>query len=543
MFAEQIQNGIIYGDQNFFVPPHLNFGAFVLEKILEHNDRVALINGETEEQITYPKMVQKIVNIASSLTDLGVEIGDVVAIASENRLEYFVSSIAVYCCGGISTFFNNAYTKNELTHAIDISKPKFMFVSGEVFKRHSETLRSINFIKKIVLYDDIESSGNDCIRYRELSERYVDINTYKPIDYKGKNGTCMILYTSGTTGLAKGAKITHLNLIVACQQPHFGSSLSRELTSLFIAPWSSTMGQICGLQDIVHGIRTVFLTKYEERLYIKTIEKYKVGYLTMPPPLVVMLCKSSIVNEYDISSVEILFVGGAPTNPKTITQLKTRYPHIKHLLQAYGATEATGSVCREMEVAPKEGSVGPIVPGIIIKVVDPETNKVLGVGEPGEVRMSGPAVFDGYIGKDKKDDFDEAGFYKTGDIAYYDKDGYFYIVDRIKEIIKYKAWQVPPSELEGILLQHPAVKEAGVTGTPDLLAGELPTAFVVKQQGAIVTEKEIVDYISDKVAPWKRLRGGVIFVDEVPKTPSGKILRRKLKALLQSVQKIPASKL
>ncbi|XP_052737716.1 luciferin 4-monooxygenase-like [Bicyclus anynana] len=426
MFAEQIKNGIIYGDQNFFVPPHLNFGAFVLEKILKHNDKVALINGETGVQITFREMVQKIVNIASALTDLGVEIGDVVAIASENRLEYFVSSIAVYCCGGISTFFNNAYTKNELTHAINISKPKFIFVSGEVFKKHRETLRNIDFIKKFILYDEMVTS-NDCIHYRELAERYVDVNTYKSVDYKG------------TTGSAKGAKITHLNLIVACQQP--------------------------------------------------------------------------------------------------------QCPHIKHLLQAYGITEATGAVTREMETAPKEGSVGPVVPGIIIKVVDPETNKILGVGEPGEVRISGPAVFDGYIGKDKKDDFDEEGFYKTGDIAYYDKDGYFYIVDRIKEIIKYKAWQVPPSELEGLLLQHPSIKEAGVTGTPDLLAGELPTAFVVKQQDAKVTEQEIIDYISDKVAPWKKLRGGVIFVDEVPKTPSGKILRRKLKALLQSVQKIPASKL
>ncbi|CAH2254766.1 jg15375 [Pararge aegeria aegeria] len=164
-------------------------------------------------------------------------------------------------------------------------------------------------------------------------------------------------------------------------------------------------------------------------------------------------------------------------------------------------------------------------------VVDRETDKVV-VGEPGEVQISGPTVVvEGYIGKDKKDDFDEEGYYKTGDIAYYYEEGYFFIVDRIKEIIKYKAWQVPPSELEG-LLQHPAVKEAGVIGAPDILAGELPTAFVVKQPGFQVTKQEIAEYINKQVAPWKRLRGGVIFVNEIPKTPSGKILRRKLLALL-----------
>ncbi|XP_034838793.1 luciferin 4-monooxygenase-like isoform X1 [Maniola hyperantus] len=541
MFAEQIKNGVIYGDQNFFVPPHLNFGAFVLEKILEHKDRVALINGATDKQITYQEMVQKIVNIASALTDIGVKIGDVVAIASENRLEYYITSTAVYCCGGISTFFNNAYTKNELIHAVNISQPKYIFVSGEVFKNQYDTLKSFNGIQKFILYDD-EPKSRNCLHYRDLSERYVDINTYKPVDFKGKNGICMILYTSGTTGLAKGAKLTHLSLIAACQQP---SSVTRDLTPLSVAPWSSTMGQICTIQDIVNGTKLVFLPKYNERLYIKTIEKYKIGLLAMAPPLVVMLCKSTIVNEYDISSVEVLYVGGAPTNPKTIRQVRTRFPHIKHFLQGYGITEATGAVCREMEIGAKEGSVGQVVPGIIIKVVDPETNKLVGVSEPGEVRISGPVIFDGYIGKDKKEDFDEEGFYKTGDIAYYDKDGFFYIVDRIKEIIKYKAWQVPPSELEGLLLQHPAVKDAGVTGAPDLLAGELPTAFIVKQPDVRVTEQEIVSYITEKVAPWKRLRGGVIFVDEIPKTPSGKILRRKLRQLLskQRPQKLPASKL
>ncbi|XP_050362013.1 uncharacterized protein LOC126781197 [Nymphalis io] len=538
---KQMKSRIIYGDQNFFVPSHLNFGAYILQKILAHNSgQAALINGATEEQITYGEMAQKIVNIASSLSRLGVREGDVVAIFSENRIEYLLTTLAVYYSGAIITFFNNAYTKGDLTHAISISKPKYMFISGEVYKTQYEVIENTKTIQKYVLFDDVPLQSNS-IYFKELSEKHIDIKSCNHFDFKGTPQTCMILYSSGTTGLAKGAKINHLNLIVSSQQPMM---TDKYLTPLMIAPWSSTMGIIRILKEIAFGRTFVFLSKYNERQYLKTIQKYKIGLLSVAPPLIVMLYKSSIVKEFDMSSVEIIYSGGAPITLESIRQLKTRFPHMK-VLQGYGMTEATGAVTEDLDNAPREGSVGRIVPGNIIKIADPETNKTLGCGEPGEVRIKGLIIFGGYVGRDMQNDFDAEGFYKTGDIAYYDEDGYFYIVDRIKELIKYKGWQVTPSELEAVILQHPAVKDAGVTGAPDTLAGELPTAFVVKQTDAKITEQEIIDYVSDKVAPWKRLRGGVIFLKEIPKTASGKILRRELQALLSKLrpQKLPASKL
>ncbi|XP_050681325.1 luciferin 4-monooxygenase-like isoform X2 [Leptidea sinapis] len=194
-------------------------------------------------------------------------------------------------------------------------------------------------------------------------------------------------------------------------------------------------------------------------------------------------------------------------------------------------TETTGATTQDYETSPREGSVGRTAAGNIIKVVDPDTGKLLGCREAGEVCVKGAVLFQGYIGILPNTLFDDEGFYKTGDIAYYDEDGYFYIVDRIKELIKYNAWQVSPSELEALLLQHAHIKDVGVVGAPDPKAGELPTAFVVKQPNSIITETEIVDYVKSKVASWKHLRGGVIFVNEIPKNPSGKILRRKLKQL------------
>ncbi|XP_026493694.2 uncharacterized protein LOC113398949 [Vanessa tameamea] len=538
---KQTKSGIIYGDQNFFVPSHLNFGAYVLQKLLTHKrGQTALINGATEEQITFGEIAQKIVNIASSLSRLGVKQGDVVAIFSENRIEYVLTALAVYYSGAIITFFNNAYTKGDLTHALSISKPKYMFLSGELYKTQYEVIENTKYIQKYVLYDDAEMRSN-CLHFKELSEKHVDIKSGNYFDFKGTPQTCMILYSSGTTGLAKGAKINHLNLIVSSQQPMM---TDRDLTPLMIAPWSSTMGIIRILKEIAFGRTTVFLPKYNEIQYLKTIQKYKIGLLSVAPPLIVMLYKSNIVKDFDISSVKIVYSGGAPITPESIHQLKSRFPHM-NVLQGYGMTEATGAVTEDLDNSPREGSVGRIVPGNIIKISDPNTNKTLGCGEPGEVRVKGLVLFEGYVGRDMQNDYDAEGFYKTGDIAYYDQDGYFYIVDRIKELIKYKGWQVTPSELEAVILQHPDVKDAGVTGAPDTLAGELPTAFVVKQANAKVTEQEIIDYVSDKVAPWKRLRGGVIFLKEIPKTASGKILRRELQALLskQRPQKLPASKL
>ncbi|CAH2102457.1 unnamed protein product [Euphydryas editha] len=538
---KQTKSGVIYGDQNFLVPPHLNVGAFILQQILAHNsEQPALINGATGEQITFGEMAQKIVNISSSLSRLGVQQGDVVAICSENRIEFLLTTFAVFHCGAIVTFFNNAYTKAELIHALNISKPKYLFISGEVYKAQYEVIENTKLIKKYVVYDEVPLRSNS-IHFRDLVERKVDINSCKYFDFKGTPHTAMILYSSGTTGLAKGAKLSHLNLIVSGLQPMI---TDRNLTPLMIAPWSSTMGIILIMKEMSYGRTCVYLSKYNEELFLQTIQKYKIGVLVVAPPLIVMFCKSTLVNKYDVSSVELIYSGGAPVTSEVIDQLKTRFPHML-VIQGYGMTEGTGGVTQDSDKAPKQGSVGKVLPGFIIKVVNPDTNKTLGCGEPGEIRIKGLAVFQGYVGKDLQDIVDDEGYYKTGDIAYYDEDGYFYIVDRIKELIKYKGWQVTPTELETVILQHPAVKDAGVTGAPDTLAGELPTAFVVKQPGAKVIEQDIIDFVANKVAPWKKLRGGVLFVDEIPKTPSGKILRRKLQELLskQSPQKLPASKL
>lgn len=260
----------------------------------------------------------------------------------------------------------------------------------------------------------------------------------------------------------------------------------------------------------------------------------------MVPPLMVFFAKHPLVDEYDLSSVLLLLCGAAPLSEELKESIKKRIG-VPMIREAYGLSEATLTVLRQSPENEKPGSVGKLMFGFWGKVVNPDTGKICGPHERGELWVKGTQVMKGYVNDPEatRNAIDKDGFLHTGDIVYYDEDENFYVVDRLKELIKYKAFQVPPAELEGILLTNSKISDAAVVGLPDEDAGELPLAFVVKQKGIDVTEDEIIKYISDRVSSAKRLRGGVRFINSIPKNPSGKILRRELRDLL----KIQKSKL
>lgn len=203
--------------------------------------------------------------------------------------------------------------------------------------------------------------------------------------------------------------------------------------------------------------------------------------------------------------------------------------------QGYGLSESTLSLLVQNDQACKPGSVGALKVGLWAKVVDPDTGKVLGANERGELCFKGDCIMKGYIGDSKATQTAiKDGWLHTGDIGYFDEDFEFFIVDRIKELIKYKGFQVPPAEIEALLLTHPKIKDAAVIGKPDEEAGELPMAFVVKQpHGSDLTENDVIQFVAERASPAKKLRGGVMFLDEIPKNPSGKILRRVLRDMLK----------
>lgn len=354
------------------------------------------------------------------------------------------------------------------------------------------------------------------------------------------NHVAVICCSSGTTGLPKGVMLTDKNLLTVVRHLISSSAASTDMTitCLALLPFFHIYSFTILLVRLIFGNKNVVLSRFDEKVFLQTIEKYKIAYLTLVPPLMVFLAKHPIVDRYDLSSVKEIWCGAAPLSEEIAKAVAKRL-NLSGINQGYGLTETTLAVLSASASARKLGSVGKLVPGVSAKVISIEENgtaEPLGPNCEGELCFKGDIIMKGYCNDEKstKATIDKHGWLHSGDVGYYDEDGYFYIVDRLKELIKYKGFQVPPAELEALLLTCPGVRDAAVVGLPNEEAGELPLAFVVKQDRSRVTEEHIVKYVNDRVSSHKRLRGGVIFVDSIPKTPSGKILRRVLRNKLKS---------
>ncbi len=252
------------------------------------------------------------------------------------------------------------------------------------------------------------------------------------------------------------------------------------------------------------------------------------------PQLLLLLAKSPKAAQYDLSSIMEVGCGAAPVTKQLEDIVKSRFENVK-ILQVYGMTESSGLLLYQKQLE-KPGSIT-LLPGLKGKVVDAQGN-ALGPNEKGELCFKGKNVMKGYIGNEKatRETIDEDGWLHTGDVGYYDDESQFFIVERLKELIKYNAFQVPPAEIEGILQMHPKVREAGVFGIPDEKTGEKAVAFVVKQPGVDVTDQEIIEFVAEKASKPKQLHGGVYFVDQLPKNDTGKVMRRILKEMWQKQQ-------
>lgn len=355
-----------------------------------------------------------------------------------------------------------------------------------------------------------------------------------------QDDTATLLYSSGTTGESKGVVSSHKNLIAMVQTIVERFRLN-EGDHKFIC--TVPMFHIYGLAAFATGIlaagsTVIVLSKFEMGEMLSTIVKYRATYLPLVPPILVALINEAdqIRERYDLSSLNFVLSGGAPLSKEMVEGFSEKFPGVT-ILQGYGLTESAGigASTDTLEESRRYGTAGLLSPNTEAKIVDPENGKALLVNQTGELWLRAPSVMKGYFSNPEatSSTIDSEGWLRTGDLCYIDDDGFIFVVDRLKELIKYKGYQVPPAELEALLLTHPEISDAAVIPFPDKQVGQFPMAYVVRKAGTNLSEKAVMDFIAGQVAPYKRIRR-VAYVAAIPKNPSGKILRKDLIKLATS---------
>ncbi|KAI8904666.1 hypothetical protein EDD86DRAFT_194625 [Gorgonomyces haynaldii] len=508
--------------------PLLDATSFVFEKALQTPQKTWLIDAVTGNKLTFGQAYGKIQSFSGGLRRLGLNKWDVVGIYAPNSIVYPLVVLGTINGGFTITTANPQYTADELAYQLQDSKAKVLLTVKDVLDNAWTAAQKCGIPRDrvFVIGEQVEGFPS--------AERLFDGITFSATFSKEeiKERSAYLCYSSGTTGRSKGVETTHYNMVSNILQINQVEEVKEDDVWLGLLP----MYHIYAMNLSVHctafkGISLVVLPKFIPELYLESIQKYRVTMLHIVPPIVLFMAKHPVIDKFDLSCVQKIMSGAAPLSGELTQAVKQRLPSHPIVKQGYGMTETTPVVTYQYDGGIVEGSIGQLVPNAQARIVDPETGNDQGVDEPGELWVRGPMVMKGYLNNEKatKETIDRDGWLHTGDIAVVDKNGHFFIVDRLKELIKYKGLQVPPAELEAKLLAHPKVSDCAVIGVPDERAGELPRAFVVLKAGEELTEQEVQDFIASQVAEYKRLRGGVRFIASIPKSAAGKILRRMLK--------------
>ncbi|KAF9404472.1 hypothetical protein BGZ94_004152 [Podila epigama] len=509
-----------------------------------------LVDALTKRTITYGQWKDLTRRWATGLASIGFNRGDVVALFSFNQVDYSVTMFGPILLGGITTTVNSAYTADELAYQLQDSGASVMVTHPELLPIAIEGARKVGLsTDKIFLYGDKAVGG-----YRPYTAIMPPANTPEsqlapivPLNGQASiDTTCLICYSSGTTGRSKGVELTHHNFISnTCQvTPLEGNIAFSENVALAVLPLYHIYGiQLHLMYGVYNGVKTIVLQKFNPVDFLQAIQDFKIKSLNLVPPQILMLVKAPIVEKYDLTHVRFVMSGAAPCSSDLSKALMAKFPTLQ-FRQGYGMSEMSPASHVGIYDHPIHGSIGRVMPNQEVRLVDPETGKDAARGERGEIWVRGPNIMKGYRNNVQatKDTIDSEGWLHTGDIAVVDEEENFFIVDRLKELIKYKGFQVAPAELEAVLLTHPSIMDAAVIGIENKeQATEVPLAFVVKAPGQTLTEAEVQEYVSSKVAAHKKLRGGVRFIEAIPKSAAGKILRKDLRVLHS--QQVPKAKL
>jgi acyl-CoA synthetase (AMP-forming)/AMP-acid ligase II len=500
--------------------PDMSLSNFVLARADEFGEKPALIDAPSGRTITYAQLRKSVRAAAAGLAERGFRKGEVFAHYAPNLPEYAVAFHAVATLGGVNTTANPLLTADELAAQLRDSGARLLVTVPDQLEKATGAAQAAG-VQEVFVYG--EAAG--AVPFASLLETPGEP---PEVAIDPADDLAALPYSSGTTGLPKGVMLTHRNLVANICQSVQGRLRDDDERVIAVLPFFHIYGLVWLMNIPLYlGSTTVTMPRFELAEFLRVIQHYRITRAHLVPPIVLGLVKSPLVDDYDLSSLQFLGSGAAPLSAELEMACGKRLDC--RMLQGYGLTETspTTHLVTDKLAGQMPGSIGPAIPNTECRIVDVATGEDVPAGEPGELLIRGPQVMKGYLNKPEAtaQAIDPDGWLHTGDIALVDEHGGVRIVDRVKELIKYKGYQIAPAELEALLLTHPEIADAAVIPVPDEDAGEVPKAFVVTTGS--ITSDEVTRFVAEHVAPYKKVRA-VEIVEEIPKSPSGKILRRVL---------------
>ncbi len=491
-------------------------GDVVFANVDADPEAIAMIDGPSGRSFTRSALRDAVARLAGGLIADGVTPGEVIALMAANSPEYAIAFHAIARVGATVTTVNPTYGVDEVAYQLQNAGASRIIVDAAFV----DTARSAGGSEARIV------TIGTAAGYPSIDELYGQPADQVPVD--PATHTVVMPYSSGTTGLPKGVMLTHRNLIANIGQLNALLDGKGDEICLSVLPFFHIYGMQATMNAaLAEGTCVVTMPRFDMAAALGHIANHAVTLFYAVPPIVLGLAKSPLVDEYDLSSLRKIICGAAPLGAELTDQAASRVDCA--IVQAYGMTELSPISHCTHGINGRAGSSGITAPNTECRLVD-ENEVDVAPGEVGQLLVRGPQVMQGYLGNEKatRESVTEDGWLRTGDLARVDEDGYFYMVDRLKELIKVSGFQVAPAELEALIITHPAVADVAVIGIPDEETGERPKAFIVLKDGQQATAEQISEFVASRVARYKHL-AEVSFADSIPKSASGKILRRMLR--------------
>ncbi|MFD7322047.1 4-coumarate--CoA ligase family protein [Streptomyces sp. NPDC059875] len=502
----------------------------VLGRAAEFGDTPALIDGAGELSLTYAQVDAFHRRVAAGLAEAGVRKGDVLALHSPNTVLFPIAFFAATRAGASVTTVHPLSTPEEFAKQLRDSSARWIVTVSPLLAAARRAAELAGGIEEIFVCDQApEGEG-----IRSLQSMLATTAPEPALTIDPDEDVAALPYSSGTTGVPKGVMLTHTSIATNLAQLHPLVPMGPGDRILAVLPFFHIYGLTALMNaPLRQGATVVVLPRFDLDQFLAAIEKHRINGLYVAPPIVLALAKHPAVADYDLSSLEYIVSAAAPLDASLAEACSARLK-LPPVRQAYGMTELSpGTHAVPLDaVSPPPGAVGKLLPSTQMRILSlDDPSKDAEPGAEGEVAIRGPQVMKGYLGRPDAtaDMIDADGWVHTGDIGRVDQNGWLFVVDRVKELIKYKGFQVAPAELEALLLTHEGIADAAVIGVNDEEGAEIPKAFVVRQPSAAgLSGEDVMAYVAGQVAPYKKIRR-VEFVDGVPRAASGKILRRELR--------------